>query len=313
MKHVIVIVGPTASGKTKIAIELAKGINGEIISADSMQLYKYMDIGTAKPTLKEMQGIKHYLIDEVNPDEEFNVVRFKELALKYIEKIIAVNKKPIVVGGTGLYINSLISNIDFSEAFSDWEYREKLKKEAEETGNEQLYNMLKEVDPMAAEKIHVNDTRRIIRALEVYHFTGKPISYHQEISRLNPPQYNYIVFGLNINRERLYERINDRIDNMLASGLVDEVRTLVEMGYNINNIVAMQGLGYKEILSYLRGECTLEEAVYILKRDTRHYAKRQLTWFRRDERIIWIDLDKYKCIDDVLKIFEEKLATTGFF
>jgi len=290
MENVIVIIGPTASGKTKISIELAKRINGEIISADSMQIYKYMDIGTAKASAEEMDGIKHYLIDEVYPDEEFSVARFKELAQKYIDEILKKGKIPIVVGGTGLYIDSLIYNINFSETVCDWSFREQLKKEAEEKGNEYLHNMLREVDPKAAEKIHPNNVKRVIRALEVHKFSGVKISQQQEESRKEPPKYNFIIFGLRMNRDTLYERINRRVDKMLEMGLVDEVRHLVELGYD-KSTIAMQGLGYKEILAYLRGEITLDEAIYILKRDTRHYAKRQITWFKRIEGVNWIDID----------------------
>jgi len=290
MENVIVIIGPTASGKTKISIELAKRINGEIISADSMQIYKYMDIGTAKASAEEMDGIKHYLIDEVYPDEEFSVARFKELAQKYIDEILKKGKIPIVVGGTGLYIDSLIYNINFSETVCDWSFREQLKKEAEEKGNEYLHNMLREVDPKAAEKIHPNNVKRVIRALEVHKFSGVTISQQQEESRKEPPKYNFIIFGLRMNRDTLYERINRRVDKMLEMGLVDEVRHLVELGYD-KSTIAMQGLGYKEILAYLRGEITLDEAIYILKRDTRHYAKRQITWFKRIEGVNWIDID----------------------
>ena len=312
MGNVIVIVGPTASGKTKISIELAKDIKGEIISADSMQVYKYMDIGTAKADEKERAGIRHYLIDEVYPDEEFSVARFQQLALKYIDEILQKGKVPIVVGGTGLYINSLIYNINFSETISDWELREKLKKEAEEKGNEYLHQKLREIDPEAASRIHVNDVKRIIRAIEVFKYTNKPISYHQEISRLNPPKHKFLIIGLTMDRKKLYDRINRRVDLMLERGLVDEVKKLASMGYDKNS-VAMQGLGYKEILAYLRGEMSLEDAIYILKRDTRRYAKRQMTWFRRIENVHWIDLDKCEREEEILKNIKYYIATTGIF
>jgi len=312
MGNVIVIVGPTASGKTKISIELAKDIKGEIISADSMQVYKYMDIGTAKADEKERAGIRHYLIDEVYPDEEFSVARFQQLALKYIDEILQKGKVPIVVGGTGLYINSLIYNINFSETISDWELREKLKKEAEEKGNEYLHQKLREIDPEAASRIHVNDVKRIIRAIEVFKYTNKPISYHQEISRLNPPKHKFLIIGLTMDRKKLYDRINRRVDLMLERGLVDEVKKLASMGYDKNS-VAMQGLGYKEILAYLRGEMSLEDAIYILKRDTRRYAKRQMTWFRRIENVHWIDLDKCEREEEILKNIKYYIATSGIF
>jgi tRNA dimethylallyltransferase len=311
LKNVIIILGPTASGKTKLSIELAKKIDGEIISADSMQIYKYMNIGTAKPDMEERAGIKHYLIDEVNPDEEFSVARFQQLALNYIKEILGKGKHPIITGGTGLYINSLIYNINFSETISDWELREKLKQEAEEKGNQFLHDRLTAVDPAAAAKIHVNDLKRIIRALEVYEYTKKPISYHQEVSKTIPPEHNYIIIGLTMDRERLYERINKRVDLMLEKGLVEEVKKLVSMGYD-KNAIAMQGLGYKEILQYIRGEKLLDEVIYILQRDTRHYAKRQMTWFRRIPGVHWVNVD---CMDqqEILKNVSDYLATHGIF
>ena len=312
MKSVIVVVGPTASGKTKLSIELAKAVNGEIVSADSMQVYKYMDIGTAKPDLEEMSGIRHYMIDEVLPGEEFSVARFQELALKYIEEIHAKGKIPIVTGGTGLYINSLVYNINFSETISDWELREKLKNEAKEKGNRYLHDRLKEIDPEAAARIHENDLKRIIRAIEVYTHTQKPISYHQEISRLKPPEYNYILIGLRMDRELLYERINRRVDIMIDRGLIDEVRKLRNLGF-VKNTVAMQGLGYKEILWYLKGELTLDEAVDLLKRETRRYAKRQMTWFRRMEGIYWIDVDKIGNEPEIIKNIKYYIASFGIF
>lgn len=312
MENVIIIAGPTASGKTGLSIELAKEIGGEIVSADSMQLYKYMDIGTAKPDEKEMSGIKHYLIDEIYPDEDFSVARYQEMALKYIKEILEKGKRPIVVGGTGLYINSLIYNINFTETISDWDLRERLKKEALEYGNEYLYERLKRIDPEAAQKIHLNDLKRIIRAIEVYEYTKTPISKHQEVSRENPPIYNFAVFGLKMGRERLYERINKRVDSMFERGLIDEVKKLVDLGYE-GNSTAMQALGYKEVLSYLRGEITLDEAVYIIKRDTRHYAKRQITWFKRVENMRWIDLDEEEDLDDIIKNIKIYVATIGNF
>ena len=312
METVVIIAGPTASGKTGLSIELAKEINGEIVSADSMQLYKYMDIGTAKPDEKDMSGVKHYLIDEIYPDEDFSVARYQEMALKYIKEILEKGKCPIVVGGTGLYINSLIYNINFTETISDWELREKLKKEASEYGNEFLYEKLKKIDPEAAQKIHLNDLKRIIRAIEVYEYTKTPISKHQEVSRENPPIYNFAVFGLKMDRERLYDRINKRVDSLFERGLIDEVKNLIKLGYEKNS-VAMQALGYKEVLSYLRGEITLDEAIYIIKRDTRHYAKRQITWFKRIENMQWIDLDEEGYTDKIIKNIKNYIATIGNF
>ncbi len=298
MENVLVILGPTASGKTRLAIELAKRLNGEVISADSMQVYKYMDIGTAKPDEKEREGIKHYLIDEVDPSEEFSVARYQKLAYQYIDEVLSKGKLPIVAGGTGLYINSLIYNINFTETVSDWEFRERLKAEAEEKGNAFLHERLKKIDPKAAAKIHVNDLKRIIRALEVYEYTRKPISHHQEVSRKNPPKYRFIILGLTMDRERLYDRINKRVDLMIQKGLVQEVKSLVERGFD-TKYTSMQGLGYKEIISYLKGEMSLDDAIYILKRDTRRYAKRQITWFKRIEGVYWLDLDRFKDADEL--------------
>ena len=310
LNNVIVILGPTASGKTKLSIELAKDIHGEIVSADSMQVYKYMDVGTAKPDEEEKQGIKHYLIDEITPDREFSVAGFQQLAIKYIDDIINRGKVPIVSGGTGLYIDSLIYNIEFGDTICDWELREKLKKEALEKGNEYLHSKLKEIDPEAAEKIHMNNVKRVIRAIEVYTYTQKPISMHQEESRKNPSKYRFMIFGLRMVREKLYERINQRVDLMMQKGLVQEVKKLIEMGYD-KSTIAMQGIGYKEILSYLRGEITLDEAVYVLKRDTRHYAKRQLTWFNRMKDVSWIDIDQNSNLNEIIKNIKDVIATSG--
>jgi tRNA dimethylallyltransferase len=292
MKDVIVIVGPTASGKTSLSIELAKSLDGEIISADSMQIYKFMDIGTAKPTLDEMQGIKHYLIDEVLPSEEFNVVKFTELANKYIEEIFDKGKQPIIVGGTGLYISSLINNINFSESECDWELREALKKEADEFGPQYIHDKLRLVDEKSAGNIHPNNVKRVIRALEVYYQTQKPISYHNEISRGVPSKYNFILIGLTMDRQRLYERIDKRVDIMLENGLLNEVRNLIKLGF-ADSLISMQGIGYKELFSFINNEKTFEEAIEIIKRDSRRYAKRQITWFKRINEIKWFSIDNY--------------------
>ncbi|KNY25759.1 tRNA (adenosine(37)-N6)-dimethylallyltransferase MiaA [Pseudobacteroides cellulosolvens] len=312
MNKVIVIVGPTASGKTALSISLAKEMNGEIVSADSMQIYKYMDIGTAKPDLEEMSGIKHYLIDEVNPDEEFSVARFKELVTKYIDEILDKGKQPIVVGGTGLYINSLLYNIDFSETVSDWELREELKKEALEMGNEYLHDKLKSVDPIAAGKIHKNDLKRIIRALEVYEYSKKTITEHQEVSRQIPSKYEFYAYGLKMDRERLYNRINQRVDIMFERGLIEEVKGLINMGYDKHS-VAMQALGYKELLLYLRDEISLDDAKEIIKMGSRRYAKRQITWFKKTEGVKWIDLDLEMDINKIAKNIKNDIATNGNF
>ncbi|HOJ10818.1 MAG TPA: tRNA (adenosine(37)-N6)-dimethylallyltransferase MiaA [Clostridiales bacterium] len=300
MNNIIVIAGPTASGKTKVSIELAKAINGELISADSMQVYKYMDIGTAKPTIIERQGIQHYLIDEVYPNEEFSVAKYQSLAINYIKEIFYKGKIPIIAGGTGLYINSLIYNIRFSEIETDWDLRKDLLNIANEKGNEYLHNQLREFDPEAAERIHVNDVKRIIRAIEVFRATNKTMTYHQRISRSEPSPYNYLLFGLTMDRQVLYDKINKRVDLMIEKGLINEVKNLMNMGYDQSH-VSMQGLGYKEILWYLKGEASLDEAVYLLKRDTRHYAKRQMTWLRKIKEIVWININEETRDKDIIQ------------
>ncbi|NMA33230.1 MAG: tRNA (adenosine(37)-N6)-dimethylallyltransferase MiaA [Clostridiaceae bacterium] len=311
MEPVIVIAGPTASGKTRLSIELAKLINGSIVSADSMQVYKYMDIGTAKPDKEEMSGVRHYMINEVEPDENYSVARYRERALECIAAITEEGGRPIVTGGTGLYINSLVYNINFSETICDEDLREALKAEAEQYGNRYLYEKLSRIDPEAASRIHENDTKRIIRAIEVYTHTRKTISEHIRQSRLEPPPYRYILFGLDWDREELYRRIDERVDRMISEGLVEETRRLVEMGYDKRS-TAMQAIGYKEILPYLKGECSLEEAVEMLKRNTRRYAKRQMTWFRRMQEIIWLDMDEDTDMKEAAgKIIHHCLATHG--
>lgn len=291
-KPLIILTGPTAVGKTKASIGLAKALNGEIISADSMQVYKYMDIGSAKIRPEEMQGVRHYLVDELEPDEEFHVVRFQQMAKAAMEEIYAKGKIPIVVGGTGFYIQALLYDIDFTENEEDTAYREVLEQIAEEKGAEHLHDMLREVDPESAESIHANNVKRVIRALEFYKLTGQKISEHNEKERAKESPYDFCYFVLNDDRQLLYNRIDLRIDKMLEEGLLEEVSSLKDKGYT-KDMVSMQGLGYKEILDYLNGECTLEEAVYILKRDTRHFAKRQLTWFRRERDVIWVDKNNY--------------------
>ena len=296
-KPLIILTGPTAVGKTKASIGLAKALNGEIISADSMQVYKHMDIGSAKIRPEEMQGIKHYLIDELEPDEEFHVVRFQEMAKKALEEIYAKNKIPIVVGGTGFYIQALLYDIDFTENEEDTEYRKELEQLAAEKGADALHEMLRKVDSASAEAIHANNVKRVIRALEFHKQTSGKISEHNEQERAKSSPYDFCYFVLNDERERLYERINLRIDQMLDDGLVEEVMSLKDQGYT-KEMVSMQGLGYKEILDYLNGNCTLEEAIYILKRDTRHFAKRQLTWFRRERDVIWVSKNEHNYDED---------------
>nr|WP_317281975.1 tRNA (adenosine(37)-N6)-dimethylallyltransferase MiaA [uncultured Sellimonas sp.] len=286
-RPLVILTGPTAVGKTALSIRLAKAIGGEIISADSMQVYRYMDIGSAKIKTEEMEGIRHHLIDVLNPEEEFNVVRFQTLAKQAMEEIHQRGKIPVVAGGTGFYIQALVNDIDFTKNDGDGSYREELSDFAKVHGADALHERLKEVDPKAAQEIHANNVKRVIRALEFYQQTGKRISEHNEEERKKTSPYQYTYFVLNDDRQKLYERIERRVDAMLEEGLVDEVRKLKEMGCT-KEMVSMQGLGYKEILAYLNGECTLEEAVYILKRDTRHFAKRQLTWFKREKDVIWV-------------------------
>lgn len=308
-KNIVIIAGPTASGKTAISIELAKKINGEIISADSMQIYKYMDIGSAKPSFEERDGIPHHLMDVVDPSEEFSVALFRKLAGDRINDIISRNNLPIIVGGTGLYINSLTHSLDFTEAAGDIEYREELLNLANTRGNDYIHEMLRTVDPEAYNRLHINDTKRIIRALEVYKHTGKTISQYQLESKNRDIEYNLAYFCLTMDRQKLYDRINKRVDIMFEMGLLDEVKKLKEMGYN-KNMVSMQGIGYKEVLDYLDGLYSLEEVKDFIKQSSRRYAKRQLTWFRRDERINWIDIDKYnstgEIINDIIDIIEGK-------
>lgn len=287
-KPLVILTGPTAVGKTDLSIQLAKKINGEIISADSMQVYKYMDIGTAKITKEEMQGVPHYLVDEFEPEEDFNVVKFQEYAKRYMEEIYAKGKIPIIVGGTGFYIQAIVYDIEFDENDADTAYREKLQQIAKEKGAAYLHNMLAQVDQKAAQEIHENNQKRVIRALEFYEKTGKKISEHNEAERQKVSPYNFAYFVLTDEREVLYQRINKRVDIMLEQGLLDEVKAMQARGL-ARDMVSMQGIGYKELLAYLEGEYSYEDAVALLKQDTRHFAKRQLTWFRREKEVIWLD------------------------
>ena len=285
---VIVICGPTASGKTGLSIELAKKINGEIISADSMQIYKEMDIGTAKVTKEEMQGIKHYLIDIVSPDERYSVADFKKDAENSIEEILKKNKVPILVGGTGLYIDSVIKGIEYNEINTDLKYREKLEEIAEKEGLDKLYKMAMQIDKNATEKISSNDKKRILRVLEIYKSTGKTKTELEIESRKKESEYSFYVFGTELDRKKLYEKINLRVDKMIEDGLVEEVKRIIEKYKSFPT--SMQGLGYKEIRGYLEGNFTKEEAIEKIKMETRRYAKRQITWFKRNKNIIWLDM-----------------------
>ncbi len=299
IKDLIVITGPTASGKTAMSVELAKILGAEIVNADSMQIYKYMDIGTAKPDMEERQGIPHHLIDIAEPDEQFSVARYCECAKEAIDAVHAKGKPVVMVGGTGLYVDSLVNNIQFSEIDADEEYRAKMDALADEKGNEYLYNMLCEVDPVSGEKVSVSDRKRIIRALEVYHLTGKTITWHNEQSRSVPSPYNTTMFAIDVDREVLYDKINRRVDIMMEKGLLNEVKNIIGMGIK-RDFTSMQAIGYKEIAEYLDGEITLDEAIDKIKQGSRRYAKRQLTWYRRNEKINWV-----KNIDEVLSILNK--------
>lgn len=305
-KKLLIVAGPTAVGKTDTAIGLAKILNGEIISADSMQIYKYMNIGTAKPSLEEQRGIPHYLVDCIYPDEDFSVAEFQSRAEGLISDITEKGKLPIIAGGTGLYVNSLVYEMDFTSTISNWELRNKLEEEAIAFGNEFIHNKLMDLDPRAAERIHPNNLKRVIRAIEVNIECGENIGDFSEDVKLNP-NYDICMIGLTRDREELYQRVNLRVDLMLQQGLVEEVKGLLEKGYP-KDLVAFKGLGYKEIIGYLEGEYDLPYTIEILKRDTRRYAKRQLTWFRRYKEINWFNMSEYssqqKLIDDIIKVVE---------
>lgn len=305
-KPLIILTGPTSVGKTALSIALAKAIGGEIISADSMQVYKHMDIGTAKITRQEMNGIPHYLIDEFEPEEEFNVVRFQKLSKQYISQIYASNKIPILVGGTGFYIQAVLNDIDFTENESDSSYRVSLERLLQEKGAEYLHELLASSDPESAKAIHPNNSKRVIRALEFLKLTGDKISNHNEEQRKKESPYQFCYFVLNKDRTKLYETINLRVDQMMEAGLLEEVKDLALKGYT-RELVSMQGLGYKEMLAYLDGEGTLEEAVELLKRNTRHFAKRQLTWFKREKEVIWVDKDQLTSEQEILEFILNKL------
>ncbi len=308
MKPLVILTGPTAVGKTKLSIELAKAINAEIISADSMQVYKHMDIGTAKIKPEEMEGVKHYLVDEFDPNDEFNVVKFQTYAKRYMDDIYSRGKIPLIVGGTGFYIQSIIKDVDFTKNDADTSYRYELEQLANEKGATYLHEMLASIDEESARSIHENNIKKVIRALEYYQQTGQKISEHnlEQSEKCSP--YDFVYFVLNDDREKLYHKIELRIDEMVEEGLIEEVSQLKEMGYS-RELVSMQGLGYKEILAYLEGECTLEEAIYTLKRDTRHFAKRQLTWFRREHNVTWVEKEKFNYdTNKILEFMLDKLA-----
>lgn len=309
-KPLIVLTGPTAVGKTALSIALARAVGGEIISADSMQVYKYMDIGSAKIRPDEMGGIPHYLVDELMPFEEFHIVKFQEMAKAAMETIYAKGKIPILVGGTGFYIQAVTRDIDFTQAKQDDSCRRELENLAREKGAEYLHGMLLRVDPKSAEEIHANNVKRVIRALEFYYQNGTAISAHNQEQKERTSPYKLAYFVLNAPRELLYKRIDARVDEMLRDGLIEEVKALRDMGCH-RGMVSMQGLGYKEILACLEGEYPLEEAVRILKRDTRHFAKRQITWFKREQEVLWVNKDEFdyqdeKILNYMLSILKEK-------
>lgn len=308
-KPLIILTGPTAVGKTKASIGLAKAVDGEIISADSMQVYRHMDIGSAKIKPEEMEGIPHHLIDVLEPDDEFHVVKFQQLAKKAMREIWERGHIPIVTGGTGFYIQALLYDIDFDENEKEDACRKELEAYAREHGAEALHEKLALVDPASAEMIHPNNIKRVIRALEFYEQTGKRISEHNETQRQRESPYAFAYFVLTDDRAHLYERINRRVDQMIEEGLVNEVQALKDKGYT-KQLVSMQGLGYKEIASALFKECTMEEAVYRLKRDTRHFAKRQMTWFRRERDVTMIDKDNFlnnhEIVNYIMKLAAEK-------
>lgn len=288
---IIVIGGPTATGKTKLSVELAKACNGEIVSADSVQIYKKLDIGSAKPTKDEMENIPHHMIDILEPFESFSVADFVLRAKEEIKEISSRGKLPIVVGGTGLYISSLVDNVNFSEAETDYTLREELNKKAIEIGAEALHEELCKIDPDAAENIHPNNTKRVVRALEIYYQTGKTMTEHNKASKLIPSPYDAKMYALTSEREIIYDRINKRVDVMVECGLFGEVENLLKSGIT-KDMQSMQGIGYKEIVSYFENEITKDEAIEAVKQNSRRYAKRQLTWFNRDERYKWLDISK---------------------
>lgn len=292
-EQILALVGPTAVGKTKLSLRLAQDLKGEIISADSMQIYKGMDIGTAKASREERDLVSHHLIDIVDPDEEFSVADFQEEVDELIPKIDQQGKLPMLVGGTGLYVKSVIEGFIFPDMEKDWDLRNRLEEEAEEKGTEYVHDKLKEIDPKLADKLHPNDLRRVIRGIEVYRQTGKTSTHFKEKAKERPPRYDAVKIGLFREREKLYERINKRVDQMIDQGLIEEVRSLYQQGYDLE-LTSMQALGYKQLINHFEGEYDLEEAIRLIKRDTRHFAKRQLTWFKRDDDIKWFDVGEYE-------------------
>lgn len=307
-KPLVVITGPTAAGKTGLSVKLAKKINGEIISADSMQVYTGMDIGTAKITKEEMCGIPHHMIDILDPAEEFNVALFKKYAGSYIDEITARGHIPIIVGGTGFYIRPVLYDTEFTSCDTDYELRQKLFDYAKENGNDALFAKLLEIDPVSAETIHANNVKRVVRAIEYHTLTGERISEHNARERMKSSPYDFAYFVINMDRKELYERIDRRVDTMIDDGLVDEVKELTKKGLT-KDMVSMKGLGYKEIIEYFEGALTLDESINLIKKETRHFAKRQLTWFRSEKDVIWLDKSKKDddiLIDEILQVLKYK-------
>ena len=302
----IILAGPTASGKTSVSIDLAKRLGGEIISADSMQVYKYMDVGTAKISVEEMQGVKHHLIDVLDPKEDFNIVKFQNMVKCSIEEIVKNGHIPILVGGTGFYIQSIIYNIDFNNEDDNSSIRKELEEEYDTYGADFMYERLKKIDMVSADSIHKNNKKRIIRAIEYFMINNIPISLHNEAQRKKSSPYDYRFFVLNPPRDILYERINQRVDIMVVKGLVDEVKSLKERGLSMANI-SMQGIGYKEILEYLEGDTTLETAIENIKQNTRHMAKRQVTWFKREKDVIYVDPFSFESNEKIVDYMIEKI------
>lgn len=303
-EKLFILVGPTAVGKTAVSVELARKLNGEIISADSMQIYKYMDIGTAKITKDEMKSVPHYMIDIISPDEAFSVSNYKDMTSEYITDISNRNKLPIVVGGTGLYINSLTYNLNFASVAPDEEIRMELEELGDSYGNEYLHNMLLKVDMESGNRISIKDRKRIIRALEIYRITGKTMTEYNKDFRNYNDDYELSMVCLTMDREKLYERVNKRVDIMIEQGLIEEVESILKMGYD-KNLVSLQGIGYKEVIQYLDNVISLDEAIDKIKQGSRNYAKRQLTWFRRDNRIKWIDVDDFKSVDELSNVIKD--------
>ncbi len=299
-KPLIILTGPTAVGKTETSLQLAKTCGGEIISADSMQVYRHMDIGTAKLKAEDRQGIPHYMIDEYEPDEDFHVFLFQVKAKQYMEDIYSRGKLPILVGGTGFYIQSILYDVDFTREERDDGFRREMEEYARDRGVHALHLRLQEVDPESARAIHENNVKRVIRALEYHHLTGEKISEHNKAQRAKESPYRFLYIVLGMNREKLYDRIDRRVDEMMEQGLVSEVAWLLEQGYG-RELTSMQGLGYKEIAAALQGEHSMEEAVRRLKRNTRHFAKRQMTWFRRERDVTMLDRDSFSCTEEIVE------------